>query len=230
MLILFSFISIASYAAEDSIYDFEWMDQDKEIYVLQNRLYQKQSKFQFTLLGSKTMSDKFIDGYSGILKAAFYLNEDWGIELLGGLGFGSENPTAGMIREQGTVPFYRKLETFFGANIIWSPFYGKFNAFNQIYYLDWFISAGLVSVSSSDNRKEFDTIPDRSKTTESSLGLDWSTGLLFYLSQSWMIRFEFQGLHFQGSRYGQASNGTGDYNKKQFFHFYAVSIGPALMF
>lgn len=39
-----------TFSSEKSVYDFEWLDDDKEIYVLQNRKYRKDGKFNLSLL------------------------------------------------------------------------------------------------------------------------------------------------------------------------------------
>lgn len=222
---------LKTFAAEDSLYDFEWMDQDKKIYVLQNRVYRKEGKIMTSLLIDKTMSDKFYDSYFGIIKGAYFFKEEWGVELTGGFGFGSENKTSSMVREQGAVPFYKKINNYMNANIMWSPFYGKFNAFNSIFYVDWFFSTGLSFLNTSDNRTEFEAAPSGTLTKESSLGINWNTGLLFYISENWMIRFEFQGLHYKSSRYGKiGSNANSLYNDKAFYHQYDVALGVSAIF
>lgn len=222
--------STLTLADEKSIYDFEWMDQDKQIYVLQNRLFEKNQSLILSLLGSRTMSNKFVDTYYGALKAGYYFNEDWGLEVVGGFGTGSENTTAKNVRRQSAVPFYRQIDHYFGALINWSPLYGKFNAFDKIFYLDWYFGAGLTSVSTSDNRNEFAVSSDRSKTKDSHMGGIWQTGLLFYLSSNWMIRFEFQGIHFQADLISKDSGSANQNTDKTFFHHYDLNLGLAVKF
>jgi len=230
ILIFFSLIIFNVFADEKSIYEFEWMDQDKQIYVLQNRLFEKNKNFMLSLLGSRTMSNKFVDTYYGVLKAGYYFNEDWGIELVGGFGDGSENVTANNVRVQNAVPFYRQIDHYFGALINWSTLYGKFNAFDKIFYLDWYFGAGLAGVSTTDNRAEFLVSTNRSMTKDSHMGGIWHTGLLFYLSNNWMIRFEFQGIHFQADLISEDSSSAIQNYKKTFFHHYDLNLGIAVKF
>lgn len=230
VLVFITTLTFSSRADEKSIYEFEWMDQDKQIYVLQNRLFEKNQKLMLSLLGSRTMSNKFVDTYYGVLKVGYYFNEDWGLEVVGGFGTGSENDTAHNVRIQNAVPFYRQIDHYFGALVNWSPLYGKFNAFDKIFYLDWYFGAGLVSVSTSDNRNEFKVSTDRSMTKDSGMGAIWQTGLLFNLSNSWMIRFEFQGIHFQSDLISEDSGSTTQNYKKTFFHHYDLNLGVAVKF
>lgn len=217
-----------SFANDKSIYEFEWMDQDKQIYVLQNRVFEKDKGFVFSILGSKTMSNKFVDTYYGILKGGYFFNEDWGVELVGGYGTGSANGTADSVRNQNAVPFYRQVDHYFGGLINWSPLYGKFNAFDSILYLDWFFGAGLAAVTTRDNRREFDLDESRDITKDSHMGAIWQTGFLFYLNNSWMIRFEFQGIHFQADLITEESGVRS--NKNTMFHHYDLNLGVAVKF
>lgn len=227
-IMLFALVSISSFAGEESIYEFEWMDQDKQIYVLQNREFVKDKNLILSLLVSKTMSNKFVDTYYGVIKAGYYFNEDWGVEVVGGYGTGSANDTADGVRVQNAVPFYRKIDHYFGGLVNWSPLYGKFNAFDKIFYLDWFFGAGITAVSTRDNRLEFNTDKNKSLTTDTAAGGIWQTGFLFYLSKNWMIRFEFQGIHFQADLITEESNVQS--SKKTMFHHYDVNLGLAVKF
>ncbi len=228
LLLSVTTFSFSSQADEKSIYEFEWMDQDKQIYVLQNRLFEKNKKLMLSLLGSRTMSNKFVDTYYGVIKAGYYFNEDWGLEMVGGFGTGSVNDTAKNVRTQNAVPFYRQIDHYFGALVNWSPLYGKFNAFDKIFYLDWYFGAGLASINTSDNRTEFAVSSDRTLTSDSHMGAIWHTGLLFNLSNSWMIRFEFQGIHFKADLISEDNNVQN--SKQTFFHHYDLNLGVAFKF
>lgn len=227
-IVLFLLFVNSLYASEESIYQFDWMDQDKQIYVLQNREFEKDKSVILSLLGSKTMSNKFVDTYYGVVKAGYYFNEDWGVEFIGGYGTGSTNETADSVRVQNAVPFYRKIDHYFGGVVNWAPLYGKFNAFDSILYLDWFFGAGIAAVTTRDNRLEFGIDKNKSLTTDTGAGLIWQTGFLFYLNKSWMVRFEFQGIHFQADLITEESN-VQTSNKTMFNH-YDLNLGIAFKF
>ncbi len=231
MKVLLSFFLLAGvfsslYAAEDSVYDFEWMDADKEIYVLQNRKYRKASSVSFSAMAGKNISSKFIDQNIGSFRLGYYFSEDWGLEFNYSLSFNqSENNTAAGVLEQGAVPFYRRIDEYKSISVLYSPFYGKFNTFNKIYYVDWYFSAGIASIDTSDNRNRFAVSNDSSLTQASQGGAVWGTGLLFHLSQSWSIRFEFNGIHFQTDRFREDRNSSEQFSSKQWFHNYDMSLG-----
>jgi outer membrane beta-barrel protein len=228
-LILFLFFQ-SSFALENSIYDFEWMDQDKKIYVLQNRTYKKKSMTYISLLGAMTASNKLIDSYYGIVKIGHFFSEDLGVEFLGGMGTGSINETGASVREQGAVPFYRRIDNYLAAAAIWSPFYGKFNAFDAILYLDWFFTGGFGVVSTSDNRNEFEITRETTLTKDSSVAVLWSTGFLFYINKNWQVRSEFQALHFKADKFSEVGTTDGSYTKSLVFNHYDFSLGINFMF
>jgi outer membrane beta-barrel protein len=229
MVALFAF---SASSAEDSVYDFEWMDKDKEVYVLQNRKFRKSGRINIALLLGNNLSNKFVDQYVGTLKGGFFFHEDWGIELGYAKAFNqNENNTAKGVLEQGAVPFYRRVDDYKTASVIWSPFYGKFNTFNYIHYVDWYFSAGLASVATSNNKNMFLVTPNRTLSKETHTGGTWSTGIIFHLSQMFSIRLEFTGVHFQADRYRES---TDDPNKtfttKAWTHNYDLNLGLNLQF
>ena len=195
------------FAAEKSVYDFSWLDQDKEIYVLQNRKFRKDGRFYVGVNGVKTLSGAFIDSYGVNLRAGYFFKEDWGVEFLYGKNSGDENDTAKGVKSQGTVPFYRKIDSYYGGLVTWSPFYAKVNTFNKVFYYDWTFGAGAASVTTQDNRRKFDSIPSNALTNESAIAGIWNIGFRFYLTQSWSLRFDFTGFHYNADK--TISQGTG---------------------
>lgn len=212
-------------AAESSVYNFSWLDKDKEIYVLQNRKFRKDGKVYIGGNAGKTLSGAFITAYGVSLRGGFFFSEDWGIELLYGKGMGGENTTAKGIREQGTVPFYRKIDSYTGAMLMWSPFYSKINTFNKIFYYDWLFGAGAASIGTKDNRKRFDNQNDSTLTSENSVGLLWTTGMRFYIDQHWSFRLDFTGMNWRADRFGKPQTSGTVRKKMDYFNNYDVALG-----
>lgn len=210
-------------AAETSLYNFSWLDKDKEIYVLQNRKFRKEGKVYVGGNAGKTLSGAFVDMYGASLRGGFFFREDWGIELAYGKGMGGENTTAKGIKEQGTVPFYRKVDSYMGGMVMWSPFYSKINTFNKIFYYDWLFGAGVANVTSLDNRKKFDD--QTSLTSESTLAFMWTTGMRFYITESWSARLDFTGLNWRADRFGKPTGNVDTRKKVDFFNSYDVALG-----
>jgi outer membrane beta-barrel protein len=202
LLVIMCLISTLSMAAEKSLYDFSWLDRDKEVYVLQNRKFRKDGKVYVGATAEYLLNGAFINSYGGAFRAGYFFNEDWGIELIYGKNTGSENDTAKGVREQSTVPFYRKVDTYAGGMLMWSPFYSKINTFNKIFYFDWMFGAGVAQIQTKDNRNLFDTASQNRNTLvdESQIGGIWNTGFRFYLSDHWSLRLDLTGLAYSADK------------------------------
>ena len=195
MLLICAFlISITVWANEKSLYEFGWLDNDKEIYVLQNRRYRKVGKTYIGALGVKTTSGAFIDAYGATVRAGYFFREDWGIEGVFGKSSGSKNDAAKGVEDVQSQAFYRKVDTYMGAMAMWSPFYSKINTFNKVFYYDWMFGLGLASVKLMDNRNQFNSTSN-SLTSSNALGMMWNTGLRVYINDNWSLRIDFTGIH-----------------------------------
>jgi hypothetical protein len=126
-------------ANESSIYKFEWLDDDKEIYVLQNRKFRKKNSFYIGATGNLTTSGAFVDSMGGSVIGGFFFSEDWGIEAIYNSANGTTNSTYDLANENGLIPYYRKVNSYMGAMLMWSPFYNKINTFDQIFIMTGFL-------------------------------------------------------------------------------------------
>lgn len=225
-LILLTLFSFPALAAESSLYDFSWLDKDKEIYVLQNRRFKKASTMYVGATGAMTLSGAFIDSYGATLRAGYFFKEDWGIEAVFGKNSGDENDTAKAVREQGTVPYYRKIDTYTGAMFMWSPFYSKINTFNKIFYFDWLFGLGAANIKTLDNRNKFTPGSGDALTSENVFGGLWNTGFRFYVDERWSIRLDVTGLIYQADKSKQAGGGTNPVTtSSKLYNSYDLGIG-----
>jgi outer membrane beta-barrel protein len=216
------FISTFVFAAEDSMYDFSWLDQDKEVYVLQNRKFRKKSNIYIGGTLGRSVSGAFIDSNEVNLVGGYFFSEDWGVELSYTKAEGSENKTSDSVNAQGSVPFHRKIDTAMSAMLMWSPFYSKINTFNKIFYYDWMFGVGAASVNTIDNRNEFPGGSAADEETEESLtGPTWMTAIRFYISPSWSSRIDFRAIHVNAD---SAVNGEED-TEKRWSNFYTFNVG-----
>lgn len=139
-------------AGEESLYDFLWLDPDKKVYVLQNKLYKKEKSFYFDLGYISNQTSKFQDTNGFALKGGYYFHEEFGIELFYQQYSNKNNDDFRNVAAiNGVVPFIRRMNDSYGAVAIWSPFYGKINTFNQIFYFDWSFGAGVSVVNTDSN-------------------------------------------------------------------------------
>lgn len=224
-LLLFSICTI-SYASEKSMYDFSWLDKDKEVYVLQNRKYRKKQKVYIGTTFGKSLSGAFVDRYTGSFYGGYFFNENWGLELSYDKASNSTNATHDAVKQAGTVAFYRSIDSAMTAHVVWSPFYSKINTFNKIIYYDWLFGLGMSSLTTKDNRNEFRQSSADSEvlTEESTTALSWFTGFRFFISESWSARVDFKGTHSNADRAIEAGSNSFDI-EKSWFHYYDFKLG-----
>ncbi len=224
LLLCVFLISSVVVASEKSVYEFSWLDKDKEIYVLQNRKYRKVGKVYVGADGVKTISGAFVDSYGVNVRGGYFFNEDWGIEGIFGKASGSKNDTAKGVEDQQAKAFYRKVDTYVGAMAMWSPFYSKINTFNKVFYYDWMFGLGIASVKTLDNRNEFNTPSGSSLTSSNAFGAIWNTGIRVYINDSWSLRIDFTGLHVKPKKENIVKNGN-SITTNSLFSNYDLGVG-----
>lgn len=216
-LTAFMLPSIRIQATEESVYDFTWLDPDKEVYVLQNRIYRKDHGFFVHLGGGLTTSGAFVKSYNFQARGSFFLHEDWGIQILYSKNQGKENLAAQSVRQNdvygsdnitGSIPFRRIINNYLAGMIVWSPFYSKINTFNQIIYLDWMLSGGVTNINETNNRNELLQNAPIS-VQESHSGLIWETSMLIFISKHWNARIDFTGIHYKAIKAIVSENDVG---------------------
>ncbi len=151
-LVTYTLSAPALRADEKDLYDFMWLDPDKKVYVLQNKVHKK-AKTVFANIGYGTgLSSDFQDTSMVHSNAGFFLTEDWGVELLYTKYSNSNNDAfTNLDKLNQTVPFIRKTESNYGVLAKWSPFYGKINTFNKIFYFDWSFGLGIGKLNTKSN-------------------------------------------------------------------------------
>jgi outer membrane beta-barrel protein len=214
----FSFLFITQSLANE--YDFSWLDSDKKIYVLQNRKFRKGGTFYIGGTLGRTLSGAFIDSNEANLNAGFFFSEDWGLEFTYTVAQGQTNKTHDAVNLQGAVAYYRKIDSAQSALLLWSPFYGKINTFNSIFYYDWMIGAGVANLSTSDNRNEFNLVVDKTLVKDAGLAGSWMTGIRFHINNNWSTRIDFRGYHLNADTFLKNQD-----TSRRWFHYYNVNLG-----
>jgi outer membrane beta-barrel protein len=209
------------FAAEDSMYDFSWLDQDKEVYVLQNRKFRKKGNLYIGGTGGKSLAGAFIDSTEVNLLGGYFFSEDWGIELSYTKANGETNTTHDAVKLGAAVAYFRKIDTATSAMLLWSPFYSKINTFNKIFYYDWMFGAGVSSMATEDNRNEFITGPNKDVLTKETIsGFTWMTAIRVYISPSWSTRLDFRASHLNADYALQGKS-----SEKRWAHYYNFNAG-----
>ncbi len=192
-------------AGENSTYSFSWLDPDKEVYVIQNRKYTKRSKLHISGGGGITTSGSFVDSNVIQARVGFFFNEDWGFEGMYAKSSGNENTTAESVRNSGSAgstPFRRIVEDYMGVMLLWSPFYGKFNVFNKIIYMDLILGLGYAKLDEHNNREELinQGMSPYEEQYNSHNGIIWETTCKFYISKTYHIRTDLTVVHYNAKK------------------------------
>ncbi len=218
-------------AGEGSVYDFSWLDKDKEVYVLQNRKFRKAGSPFITIGSGITTSGNFVDSYYFQGRAGFFFTEEWGFEGIYTKANGSENEAYESVQNingtgSGVSAFRRIVDNYYGVAVLWSPFYGKINTFNSILYLDWIIGAGVGQLTESNNKTAVQTQLPHADETETHVGAFWETTLKFWVSQNWSVNFDIVGFHYQADK---ALN-IKDENSKAYYSNYDLGLSLSYNF
>lgn len=205
------------------MYDFSWLDKDKEVYVLQNRKFRKSGHFYIGGTLGKSVNGAFIDSYEGNLLMGYFFKENWGLEISYTKAEGTKNNTSKSVEAQSATPFFRKVDTSTAAMITWAPFYSKINTFNKIFYYDWMFGLGAATVSTIDNRNQFSSATSSAfdETKESLSGVAWMTAIRIYITPNWSSRIDFRATHVNADAAIEDEFDT----KKRWSHYYNFNLG-----
>lgn len=188
-----------THAGEESLYDFLWLDPDKKVYVLQNKLYKKEHSFYLDVGYVSNFTSKFQDTNGFNLSAGYYIHEEWGLEVFYNQYSNSNNDDFKNIQSVSkVVPFVRRPKSTLGAAIVWSPFYGKINTFNQIYYFDWSFAAGVAQVNTESNLKtvRITNAPNQYEK-ETTTGAVLKTKVKFHLTEHVHLGIEYMNTYYK---------------------------------
>ncbi len=191
-------ISTETHAGEESLYDFLWLDPDKKVYVLQNKLYKKEHKVAVDLGYISNFTSKFQDTSGFQFRAAYFFHEEWAIEATYQHYNNVNNDDFRSIRaSSGVEPFIRRFNNSYGLNVIYSPFYGKINTFNQIFYFDWSFGAGLAKLNTESSLKTATSSSTvNSFDAESYTGAVLKTNLKFHITEYMHLGVEYMNTYY----------------------------------
>ena len=197
-----------AFSLEGDTYSFEWLDPDKEVYVLQNRKFRKKGRLYFNAGGGITTSGAFVDSTAFQGRVGYFARESLGFEFIYSMNDGKENDTAKSVREDGaagSIPFRRIVDNYLGGMLVWSPFYTKINTFNKIIYGDWLIGLGYAKMEETNNENEVLQGGVEEESFESSAshnGILWNLGMKIYLTRSLEFRVDMTTLFYQAEQVG----------------------------
>lgn len=218
-------LSVKTYASEKDLYDFMWLDPDKKVYVLQNKVHKKEHTVYLNLGYGNGLSSTFQDTSLIHSNAGFYITEEWAIEGLYTKYSNKSNDNLENIQKvNGVVPFLRRPLSNYGVIAKWSPFYGKINTFNKIFYFDWSFGAGLGKINNESNAKTVAT-PSiaNSYSKESATSIIGKTQLQFHASKNIHVGFDLIMNNYKAP--GPTVNGKAGADKMRTTYDGMITIG-----
>lgn len=195
-LICWAFVFKIAEAKDDDEVDFSWLDQDKRIYVLQNRKYRNDQRFGLYASGAMTLNDPFRNGYGGIVRASYSFTDQLGLETFFGFFGHVDSTTLSAVKSRSsTLPYVREVRSYFAGVGSWTPFYGKFNFFNKIIYFDWFFNAGIGYIQTAN---DINTVSGASPqwNKDNRFGIFFGTGQKYFLNKNLLIRWDILGMNY----------------------------------
>ena len=140
-------------ASEKDLYNFQWLDPDKKVYVLQKKVYKRKGTFYANFGYLSGLNFNYLDVSGFLAGIGYYFGEEWAFEVFYHLYRNGANEAQKNILKthDEAVPFIRKFQSKEGGMILWSPFYGKINTFNKIIYFDWSFGLGGGTLAAKSN-------------------------------------------------------------------------------
>lgn len=186
-------------ASEQDLYDFLWLDPDKEVYVLQNKLYPKYRSFYLDVGYLMGLSNEFQNTNGIQFKTGYYFHEEWAVELQY-LQYSNSNNNAYKNIQiiNNSEPFVRRFKQDTSLYLMWSPFYGKINTFNKIVYFDWSFGAGIGKTSAENNLKSVTNTGTPSAYEEEDFtNFSLKTNVKFHINERMHLGVEFINSNYQ---------------------------------
>jgi len=215
-------LPLSLFASDKDLYDFLWLDQDKKVFVLQNKLFEKKHTFYTDLGYTGSLSGDFQDTSGFKLYAGYYLTEEFALELVYGQYSNSENAAyKNVLLVSGIEPFIRRPVSMTSIFLNWAPFYGKINTFNKIFYFDFImgIGSGIYKMESNldnvDQPSVFSTY-----STESYTPLHLRAEFKFHANKRIHLGAEFMSTFIQAETPKSAPS-----KKLQQFNEFSLKVG-----
>lgn len=213
-------ISQTLFAAEDSIYNFNWLDDDETVYVIQNKEYPTTKRVELNLSATVSSNNSpYQSTLSYNYGLTYYLSDVYSVDLIYKKYINSNTTDLNsLIQNTGKKPIVRVVDTIKLMHFNWLPFYGKINTLNKIFYFYMGIGIGVGTLKEDINIGTWDVLTVTEIDFDESR--DTFAGSLkifakFFLAQNWNfgIELEYFGyntLNAAGNQDVEAFNMYGD--------------------
>ena len=197
-LVLVIVFSLKAFSGEEDLYDFLWLDPDKSVYVLQNKLYPKKGRVYFDLGYVSNTSSNFQDTTGGLVKLGYSFSEEFALEFNHITYSNMDNSAVNSVESvAGLVPFIRRPLSSNSLFLVWTPFYGKINTFNKIYYFDWGFGVGSGSLKMESNLDTAEIADKDIYKAENYTPLQFKTHFKFHINKRFHLGIEYLNTNYQ---------------------------------
>ena len=187
-------------AGENDLYDFLWLDPDKTVYVLQNKIYPKNKSFYADFGYVTGMTSTFQDTNGGQLKLGYFFSEEWAVEHNFIQYSNTENSAHDNVEYVAEVaPFVRRPLSTNSLFLIYSPFYGKINTFNKIFYFDVSFGLGTGIFTAESNLKTAEDKNSNKYATETYTPIQLKATTKFHLNKHLHLGVEFLSTNYNAN-------------------------------
>ena len=183
------------YSAENSLYEFKWLDEGEKVYVIQNKEHIKSGSIGFDLSILDSNSSPYQDTTGFTFSATYYMSETWSIDFTYRQYNNSDSADLKnlLTADANEVkPLIRRIDAAKLIHINWIPFYGKINTFNKIFFFDVGVGLGFGQFDTAGNYKTF--LQKNISITlleEADTGFNLRAFVKFYIGQNFTMGFEY---------------------------------------
>lgn len=196
--------ALAAPLASESDDKVEFWAKQRQVRVIQRRLFEKDGQTNLTLGVGILPNDPFQTYTQGNLRIGHHITESLSLEASGSYVFLTQaSDLAEYLREQGDYNiFSRDLQKWRGNVVLnWSPIYGKFAfAGQKLAHFDWFFGAGAGALG-VETSTEGDLGAPAAKTTAEAIV---TTGWDIHLAQEFALRVDVRQFIFKKTGGGVA--------------------------
>lgn len=189
------------YAGTEDFYNFKWLSTDKKIFVLQNKFFSKKRTAYVNVGMGNNANTDFQDTSLLHFSAGYYFTEQWGIEFFSNKYSNSNSDSFDKVSSSNlTVPLVRRFTAATGGSLLYSPFYGKLNAFNKILYFELILGAGLGSLTTENNIEAFENNdPQNEYISESLSEVHWNLKLRVNITKRFIFNTDLYNYYYSAS-------------------------------
>jgi outer membrane beta-barrel protein len=207
-----------------------------KIQPVSGQLYQKAGRFELTLGGDLSLNDAFFQKRFGDLKLGWHFTEHWSASVHGAFGAAVPTnsttvcPTGQGCRDASEAQLRQvpgRVRGILGAEVAWSPIYGKLNTFSEkVAHVDLSLLAGADYVLHDEVLSSLDAAAGVEPAALRTLGFHAGIGFRVFVSQTFAVRCELKDYVYGVT----VPNGEDGLDSKDVQHQIFAEVGLSLFF